>query len=379
MPFRTEIVRRGTEIELIRSLYSTLSATTIMFIIYVVSFSVLALERWNIILLAFAVTGVFSSAARIGVLLFGQAKATSPTLDIIGARRLELIFAISYFQFACLLSVSAAYVFVYEDSARFDMLIICLIVGYGAGVAAKIGLRPWIAIPSMTIAVVPTIVAAFLHGDPVYYATALAAAALLVGGCQSVLRRYRETSSGIGRRLTFEALARRDVLTALPNRLALREWFEDRAAAARPHKLIGVYCLDLDSFKPVNDKFGHPAGDILLKTVAERITHSLRAGDIAARLGGDEFVVILHDLKNREEAWGMAHRLRRRIAEPFDVRSCEIQISACVGYVLSERAHLDLDELLALADKSLYLAKTRGSGVEFDDSLLEIAPKQFAA
>jgi diguanylate cyclase (GGDEF)-like protein len=179
--------------------------------------------------------------------------------------------------------------------------------------------------------------------------------------------------------LTFEALARRDVLTALPNRLALREWFEDRAAAARPHKLIGVYCLDLDAFKPVNDTFGHPAGDMLLKTVAERITHSLRAGDIAARLGGDEFVVILHDLKNREEAWAMAHRLRRRMAEPFDVRSYEIQISACVGYVLSERAHLDLDELLALADKSLYLAKTRGSGVEFDDSLLEIAPKQFAA
>jgi hypothetical protein len=164
MPFRSETIRRGTEVELIRSLYATILATTIMSIVYVASFAVFTLERRDIILLGFAVTGVFSSAARIGVLLFGQAKATSATLDIIGARRLELIFAISYFQFACLLSVSAAYVFVYEDSARFDMLIICLIVGYGAGVAAGIRLRPWIAIPSMTIAVVPTIVAAFVHG-----------------------------------------------------------------------------------------------------------------------------------------------------------------------------------------------------------------------
>jgi diguanylate cyclase len=379
MPFRSETIRRETKVELIRSLYATILPTTIMSFVYVVSFAVFTLDRRNIVLFAFAIMGVFSGTARIGVLLFGNAKVSSPTLDIVGARRLELIFAISYFQFACLLGVSAAYVLVYEDSTHFDMLIICLIVGYGAGVAAGIGLRPWIAIPSMTIAVVPTIVAAFLRGDPVYCVTALATAALLFGGCQSVLRRYRETSSGIGRRLTFAALARRDILTALPNRLALREWFEDCAAATHAHKLIGVYCLDLDSFKPVNDKFGHPAGDMLLKTVAERITHSLRAGDIAARLGGDEFVVILHDLKNREEAWAMAHRLRRRIAEPFDVRSYEIQITACVGYVLTERTHLDLDELLALADKSLYLAKTRGSGVEVDDSLLEIAPKQFAA
>jgi diguanylate cyclase len=380
MPFRTETVRRGTEVELIRSLYATLSATTIMSTIYVASFVVLTFERRNITLIVFAIAGTFSSVARIGVLLLGKAKATSPTLDIIGARRLERVFAIAYFQFACLLGVSAAYVFAYEDSARFDMLIICLLVGYGAGVAAGIGLRPWIAIPSMAIAVVPTIAAAFVHGgDPVYCATALATAALLFGGCQSVLRRYRETSSGIGRRLTFEALARQDALTALPNRLALREWFEDRAAAMHPHRLIAVYCLDLDGFKPVNDTFGHPAGDVLLKTVAERVNHSLRSGDIAARLGGDEFAVILHDLKNREEAWAMAHRLRRTIAEPVDVRGYQIKISTCVGYVLSEPAHPDLDELLALADNSLYLAKTRGSGVEFDDTLIEIASKPFAA
>jgi diguanylate cyclase len=380
MPFRTETVRRGTEVELIRSLYATLSATIIMSIIYVASFGVLTFERRNIILTAFAIAGIFSSAARIVVLLLGKAKANSPTLDIIGARRLERAFAIAYFQFACLLGFSAAYVFAYEDSARFDMLVICFLVGYGAGVAAGVGLRPWIAIPSTAVAVVPTIVAAVVHGgDPIYYATALATAALLFGGCQSVLRRYREASSGIGRRLTFEALARRDALTSLPNRLALREWFEDRVAASQPHHLTAVYCLDLDSFKPVNDTFGHPAGDILLKAVSERFSRMLRSKDIAARLGGDEFAVILHDLKTREEAWATAHRLRRSIAEPFDVRGDQVRISTCVGYVLSDGNHLDLDELLALADNALYAAKTRGTGVEFDDSLIGVASTQFAA
>ena len=314
---------------------------------------------------------------RIVVVLFGKTIAASPALGIVAARKLERIFAVAYFQFACLLGISAAYVFAHEDTARFDMLIVCLLVGYGAGVATAIGLRPWIAIPSMVIAVAPTIVAAFVHGgDPVYYMTAVATAALLVGGCQSVLRKYRETSAGIGRRLTFETLARRDVLTALPNRLALREWFEDCTNDAPARRLIAVCCLDLDGFKPVNDTYGHPVGDDLLKRVADRLARSLRGGDIAARLGGDEFAVILRDLKNGEEAWAMAHRLRRNIAEPFDVRGHRIKISVCVGYVLSDDRHLNLDDLLAMADNALYAAKARGSGVEFDVSLIE---SQFAA
>jgi diguanylate cyclase len=379
MPFRTEIIRNGIDIELIQSLYTTLPATTIMSVAYIASFIVLTAERRDIVLLVFTVAGLLSSIARVTVLVFGKAKAAAPTLDIIEARALERIFAISYFQFACLVGISAAYVFFHEDSARFDMLIICILVGYGAGVAAGIGLRPWIAIPSMAIAIVPTIVGALAKGDPVYYATAFATAALLAGGCQSVLRRYRVTSSGIGRRLTFEALARRDVLTTLPNRLALREWFEDHAAVRAAHKLIAVYCLDLDNFKPVNDTFGHPAGDVLLKAVAERLTRSLRPGDIAARLGGDEFAIILRDVKSEEEARAVAYRLRHLVAEPFNIRGHQIQISVCVGYVLSERMYTDLDDLLALADKSLYKAKINGSGIESADSLIDITSERFAA
>jgi hypothetical protein len=92
MPFRSETIRRGTEVELIRSLYATQSVTTIMSIVYVASFTVLTVERRNIFLLAFAVAGIFSSAARSAVLLFGKSRVASPTLDIVGARRTRTSF-----------------------------------------------------------------------------------------------------------------------------------------------------------------------------------------------------------------------------------------------------------------------------------------------
>jgi diguanylate cyclase (GGDEF)-like protein len=379
MSFRTEAVRDGVEIELIQSLYLTLPTTAIMSAAFIGSFFVFATEQRNFALWAFAVAGVLSSTWRLIVLLWGKPKVDAPQLDIIGARRLERIFAVSYVQFSCLLGVSAAYVFLHEKSARYDMLIVCLLVGYGAGVAAAVGLRPRIAIPSMMLAVAPTIAAAITYGDLVFYATAAVIAALLAGGCQSVMRRYEATRSGMGRRLTFQALARRDVLTALPNRLALREWFEDHVAAKSGRELIAVLCLDLDNFKPVNDTFGHPIGDMLLQAVADRLTSTMSQRNITARLGGDEFVIILRDLNVVEEALSTARRLRQILRKPFNINGHEIEISVCIGYALSEQLPPDLDELMILADQSLYRAKAQGTGIEVDHSLIESGSARLAA
>ncbi|WP_411194540.1 MULTISPECIES: diguanylate cyclase domain-containing protein [Rhodopseudomonas] len=195
--------------------------------------------------------------------------------------------------------------------------------------------------------------------------------ALLAGGAQSVLARSAAASIEIAKRLTFEALARRDVLTTLPNRLALREWFDSHIAIADNRALLAVHCLDLDKFKPVNDVFGHPVGDGLLKAIATRLTNSLRPGDIAARLGGDEFAVIQRDLRNVEEAAALAQRLRSAIAEPFSIQGHEISVSTCVGYALCRRSSADLDELLCSADQALYIAKNTGTGVEYNDVLMK--------
>jgi diguanylate cyclase len=370
MPFRTKTVRNGVYVELVRSLYTTLIPTAIMSAGYVLSFSALAFEVDDPVLAAFTLAGVLSGAVRIAVLINGISDATTPQLDLRRARLLERLFAISYYQFAGLLGASAAYVLMLEP-ARFHMLVICLLVGYGAGVAAGVGLRPWIAIPSMLAAIVPAIAAIALHRDAIYWVTDAMITALLIGGSQSVIRRWRVTSIGIAKRLTYEALARHDVLTMLPNRLALREWFDSHIAIGPQHQLLAVHCLDLDGFKPVNDAYGHPVGDALLKAVALRLMRTIRPGDIAARLGGDEFAIIQRDLHNPEQAAALAQRLRLAIAEPIKIEGRDICVSTSVGYALCPRESPDLEELLGLGDQALYIAKNTGAGVECNDILMK--------
>ncbi|HVG01639.1 MAG TPA: GGDEF domain-containing protein [Nitrospira sp.] len=366
MSVRADAIHQGVYAELVRSVYSTLVPTTIMSVGYVLSFAVIGFEHSDWVAATFAILGILSGAFRIGTLL--RDRSIAPLLTAERMQSLERRFAVSYYQFAVLLGVSAAYVFTL-DAARFHMLMICLIVGYGAGVAAGVGLRPWIAIPSMMIAIVPAILVAALHKDLAYGLTSAMTTALLAGGSQSLLRRYRTTNAEIARRLTFEALARQDVLTSLPNRLALREWFDGCQTLGNRQGLMAVHLIDLDKFKPVNDVFGHPVGDGLLQAIAARLTNALRPRDIAARLGGDEFVVIQRELETTKEAAALAQRLREAISAPFTIKGHEISVSACIGCALSQHALADLDELIGLADQALYAAKNAGTGIEYDHSL----------
>ena len=156
-------------------------------------------------------------------------------------------------------------------------------------------------------------------------------------------------------------LAYYDVLTGLPS----RPLFRDRATqallhAARVGRPLAVLYLDLDHFKPVNDRLGHEAGDQMLKTAAERITDCLRAADTASRLGGDEFAVIVDDLLNPDDAFGVTKKILAALAEPFYLSGKEIRISVSIGVAIYPADGEDLDSLLKEADAAMYRAKERG-------------------
>jgi diguanylate cyclase (GGDEF)-like protein len=209
----------------------------------------------------------------------------------------------------------------------------------------------------MLVAIVPPITAMLSKPDLLYWATAFMASAFLSGGVEAVRARHARAVKSIGRRITFAMLARRDALTELPNRLALREWYDDNIAAREDEGLVAVHYLDLNGFKPVNDTHGHPVGDALLAAVGKRIARTIREADMAARLGGDEFAVIQRDIAKPEDVILLANRLQAAIARPFKLDDLTVRISTCVGYVISCDRSDDLEHLLGMADEALYRSK----------------------
>jgi diguanylate cyclase (GGDEF)-like protein len=343
-------------VELVRSLYWNMMPAVIMAGAFTASVALIHRQLADAMLLALGVAGMLSILARLAVTRWQRHKALTASLDRSQARKLEAAFAVPYALFSTCLGLYGARVFGLS-SAEAHMLTICLVVGYCAGVATSTGLRPFIAIPNMTLAVGPVILASLFRADPIYIAMGVIAAAFLAGGSQSVLVRYHTTKAEIGKRLTFGSLALRDGLTALPNRLALREYFNDNAALSSPQGVIAVHYLDLDGFKPVNDQFGHSVGDALLAAVAERMTAAIRNGDIAARMGGDEFAILQFGLRRAEECEFLAQRVKSAIAQPFCIGEHTISVSASVGSVTAEASQADLEAMLQRADQNLYESK----------------------
>jgi diguanylate cyclase (GGDEF)-like protein len=360
MPNRSQT--EALEVELIRSLYHTLDTTLIMSAGFVLAGGLMVWETRDPILLMLLVAGTAASLARLAVTVLGRAEAANPELEVARARVLQWRYTVSYFGFAVLLGMFG-YRALELPFPEVHMLMICMLVGYGAGVAAAVGLRPRIAIPSMLAAVVPALNSALSRPDEIYWATSMLTSAFLVGGVGSVRKRHRTAVKSIGRRIAFSALARQDGLTALPNRIALREWFDDRVGCAEKPGMVAVHYLDLNGFKPVNDKHGHPVGDALLVAVSQRISRTVRASDLAARLGGDEFAVVQCGIASADEAALLAQRLAAAIARPYQIEGNPIRISTCIGYVVSEHGEEDLEYLLHVADEALYASKRGGGGV----------------
>jgi diguanylate cyclase (GGDEF)-like protein len=157
-------------------------------------------------------------------------------------------------------------------------------------------------------------------------------------------------------------LAHHDALTGLANRSALVGKIEDASARhRRREEKFNVIMVDLDRFKQVNDTFGHPAGDELLKEVAGRIKGALEETDVLARLGGDEFAVVQASESNQVAAAEvLAAQIIELMAEPFFIDCNSVSIGASVGIALAPEHGTQADDLLKKADLALYHAKSLG-------------------
>ena len=177
--------------------------------------------------------------------------------------------------------------------------------------------------------------------------------------------RVRGTVQDVTRARAAEAhiqhLAHYDALTGLPNRSLWMSRARAALSAAQRHgNPLAVLFLDLDQFKTVNDSLGHPVGDRLLATVAQRLTECIREEDVLARLGGDEFVLLLPRLAHRTDAAVVARKMLEVIGRPIEANGHELTPSVSIGIALSPDDGADLDTLLKHADIAMYGAKEAG-------------------
>jgi len=179
------------------------------------------------------------------------------------------------------------------------------------------------------------------------------------------LTNYVAVFSDIGRLKAQESqltqMAYYDSLTELPNRTLLADRLvQGIAQTRRADALMAICYLDLDGFKPVNDTWGHGAGDMVLVEIANRLRQMVRGGDTVARLGGDEFVMLLLGFSSEAECFEAIRRLLIRIAQPLTVLPESVSVSASIGVTLFPHDNEDPDTLLRHADQAMYRAKQAG-------------------
>lgn len=172
---------------------------------------------------------------------------------------------------------------------------------------------------------------------------------------------FRDVTARIHSENQLNFLATHDALTRLPNRTLLIDRLGQSIARLDWQKRkVAVMFLDLDRFKVINDTLGHTVGDILLKSVTERLTASVRNGDTVARLGGDEFIIVLADVAHAEDVTSVAEKIIHSLSKPFNLEGNEIFITTSIGISLYPDDGKQPEILLKNADIAMYRSKEQG-------------------
>ena len=352
----------ATYVELVQSLFGFTMPAMIMTICFAGTGAYVLTRGGDRILQLLFVLGLAASAVRLATLFGNRARVRAPGLGAHVARSIERRFGYAYIAFAAAFGAFSAWAYLTVDT-DVRMLLVALIYGYGAGVAMTVALRPWISIAAILIAIVPTIVVSLFQPGAAHWGTGMLTILFLAGGVLSMLQRYRDTAAQISLRRLMETLARQDDLTGLPNRLVLRERFEQLAARSDGSELIAVHCVDINQLEPVNEMYGHRAGDALLKAVAQRLRRVVRGDNLVIHLNGDDFVVIQPNMAEAAEAETLAHQIVATLDKSYVVAGEDIIITANIGYTIDMQQGAELDRLLLGAERALAGGKRQASGV----------------
>ena len=172
---------------------------------------------------------------------------------------------------------------------------------------------------------------------------------------------FRDASTSQAMLERMAHLAQHDALTGLPNRVLMAERLSRAIGLARRKRhMVALLYLDLDAFKPINDKLGHAVGDGLLQTVAHRLRDCMRRIDTVSRQGGDEFVILLAEIRKPQDASRVAEKLLAVLSRPYHIQGHVLTVTLSIGISLYPNDADDADTLMHNADMAMYHTKRNG-------------------
>ncbi len=341
----------GTYIELVASLCDTRMPAIIMSLMFVTVGAFTVRAAHDDLLTGLVVIGALSSVARLVVLMRGRRLCNRPDMSLPEARRFEHYFALTYCTFAFLFGLFAARVFALP-LVYWQMPVSIAVVGYAAGAASTIALRPRIVVSSLLLAVVPASSVLLVREDTSGIISAAMLLALLAGGLRSINKRYHSQSTKATTRQELARQSRTDPLTGVGNRLALARAFDAHTSSEGAGSLAFHY-VDLDDFKPINDQLGHQVGDRLLRLVAQALQRCCRPGDVVVRLGGDEFVIVQVNVVTDLDVAQYTSRVAKTLNTYYSIDAFTVAVGASVGSRRHADAGQSMEALLVAADAAL--------------------------
>jgi diguanylate cyclase len=350
------------------TLYGTLAPIALMAVALMVVGGIAAWQTGDAFVAYLTATGLILSIIRtFDVMAFRRRVARKPPLGRPEGVRWELRYAIGSFSSGLIIGLFAARCIFLGDDACSAMAT-GLAFGFGAGVVARLSLRPLVAVLGLGSTGIPIIVAIFLQPlDAAHAGLGIMFMIYFAGSFEMVRQSYNANLLHITLKREFEQLARRDAMTGLFNRTALSIDLA-RLVTDRRAGMIAVHAIDLDHFKAANDKFGHPVGDALLGQVAVRLKSLAADEDVLIRMGGDEFIFAQNMVGSPDEAEAMARRIFETVSAPYCIEENDIVIGASIGVAVSPADGRSVEALLARSDRALYQAKEfRGGYVMASD------------
>ncbi|WP_322517303.1 diguanylate cyclase [Rhodopseudomonas palustris] len=242
-----------------------------------------------------------------------------------------------------------------------------LSMSFCVGMVSRAAIRPWVILTAAATLLMPTVVAGLLRPELAYNVGAV----MLIFFWLTLREASRHLSAAFVERLEarhrLALQATHDFLTGLPNRAAFLQ------SLATIGGNFAIIAIDLDGFKPVNDRHGHNAGDDLLRQVAARLTDCVGAGGIAARFGGDEFMLlkpVAAGADGRTEALELARRAVFELSLPYRLSDLPVRIGASAGVLVADGALATgaTAQLLERVDRALYAAKRAGGATVWSDA-----------